>query len=64
MTLHTEDSPQKESCPDRRDDSYMEGEGEFYCSQYGSARIEPGKFVSWSCNHNLEHGLCPRGIKS
>lgn len=55
-----------EECPDRRDDSYMEGEGEFYCKQYNDnvAFFRNGAWVepTFSCNYNLENRLCPRGF--
>lgn len=45
-------------CPDRRDDSYMEGEGEFYCE------IHSGTPATYSCNFNLKDGCCPRGFRA
>jgi len=51
-----ENTGKKEDCPERIDDSYMEGEGEFYC------KIHTGYPEStFSCNYNCEHGMCPRG---
>lgn len=45
-------------CLERVDDTYMEGEGEFYC------KIHTGyPHSTYSCNHNLENGMCPRGFK-
>jgi hypothetical protein len=54
-------------CPDRKDDSYMEGPGEFYCRIWGDhSKNYGGKNVgaTFSCNFNCENGRCPRKFAS
>lgn len=43
-------------CPDRRDDEYMEGYGEYYCQVWMTDDI-----ATWSCNYNCDNKKCPKG---
>ncbi len=59
-------TPNITGCPHRRDDSYMEGPGEFYCEIWlQHARNEGGLNVgaTFSCNFNCENGRCPKGYR-
>jgi hypothetical protein len=53
-------------CPDRRDDSYIEGPGEFYCMIWGDhSKSKKGRNIgaTFSCNHNCKNGICPKGFR-
>lgn len=56
----------KYDCPARKDDSFMEGYGEFYCSIWTSHEKinSEGKNIgaTFSCNFNCENGRCPKGF--